>query len=108
MYTCPFVHAALVQGSLKGTLNTAFTHGSCGLIALYGGKHPNPIAVSLPVLSQHFQGGFWQWDIPILASFTKTDMQHLALAIDILDLQTHAFQQTQSARIDQGQTDLIT
>jgi hypothetical protein len=116
MYTCLLIHAALSQGSLKGTLNSIFTHRSCWLIALYGGKHPNPIAVSLPVLSQHCQGGIRQRDIPILASFTKTDMQHLALAIDILDLrsncafqlQTHAFQQAQSTRIDQGQADLIT
>src|ERR1700690_4244394 len=100
MYTGLLIHAALSQGSLKGTLNSAFTHGSGGLIALFGGKHPNPITVSLPMLSQHFQSGIRHGDITILASFTKTDMQHLAFTIDILDLrsncafqlQTYAFQ----------------
>ena len=36
------------------------------------------------------------------------DMQHIALAVDISDLQTYPFQQAQPAGIDRGQADAIT
>jgi len=32
-------------------------------------------------------------------------MEHLAVAINILDLQTYPLEQSQSTRIDEGQTD---
>src|SRR6266508_6108603 len=106
MHGGSFVDPSFLQGCLEGALHPAFTHG---LLALsYGrGKHPEWMAMSQPVLAQHFQTSHGQGDTAILASFPLLDMQQLAFPIDLFDLQLHPFQQTQPTGVDRGETNSI-
>ena len=54
-------------------------------------KQPQRMAMGAPVSAQHFQGGLGQGHIAILAAFALAHMQHAAAAVNVANLQIHAF-----------------
>jgi len=58
--------------------------------------------VSLPELSEEFQGPAREWDIAVLVALAS-DMEEHAVAVDIGDLEGSAFGQAQTAGIDGGE-----
>jgi hypothetical protein len=68
------VDAALFECPTEGILNTALVHGLSGLRQLdvvfaLGWKDQHRVAMALPVLTQHLQCSFGQWNRPVLISF---------------------------------------
>ncbi len=101
--------AAGAQRGPKGALQAALAHG--GVAARGGGvragEEPSGVAVGAPVGAQQRQAALGQGDVAVLVALGVAEVQQLALAVDVADLQADAFLQPQPAGVDGGQADAI-
>ena len=76
-----------------------------GLVAApaQGGEEETGMAVSDPMTAQALQGRFRQRHEAVFGALAAVDMDHLALAIDVGDLQMLSFLQSQTAGVDGGE-----
>jgi hypothetical protein len=71
------------------------------------GENPDGVAVSFPVLAEQVQGRTGQRQVAILAPFAAMDVDQLAGAVDVADLEVRAFLQAQAAGVDRGEASAI-
>src|SRR3990172_8028729 len=104
-----FGHATLQEGGVEGPLHTAHIHRGlpARLSLMRAGKEPDRMAMRAPITAEHLQNVGWERDIAVLVPFPVSNMDELALSINVTDLQVHPFLQAQPARINGAQTDSI-
>jgi hypothetical protein len=92
----------------KGILHRALVHRLAGLlqrnvILAFRGKHPNRIAMHLPVFPQQLKRALGQRDVAIFPALAVTHVQHPARAVDVSHLNVRAFLQSEPAGVNRGE-----
>ena len=108
----PLFNAAGGEGQPKSTLKGGAGHrrgggGSAQAAVAFGGKKKGRMAVGFPDLAQKEQGALGQGDVAVAIAFTRADMQEHASGINVGNLETQAFAQTQTAGVDGGKADAL-
>src|SRR6266542_7013139 len=91
-------------------LETAFVHRHAGVLLVTrrsAGEQPDRVTVEAPVGAQQGQGAWRQGDGAVLVAFAAANMQLHARAVNLGDLQPHAFEQAQATGIDHTQADAV-
>ena len=65
------------------------------------------MAVGAPILAEESQGVIRHGHVAILTAFAQPHMQHMARAINLIDLQLNAFLEAQATRVNGRQADPI-
>ena len=95
----------------EGFLQTAFLHRArlacCSPGGDSAGKQPDRVAMGAPVGAQEGQGAWRQGDGAILVAFATANVQLHARAVDLRDLEAHAFEQAQATGVDHTQADAV-
>lgn len=112
MYMGGFLDAALEQGDAKSALQGGAVHGFGGGGAAQAaltlcGKEQARMFVSDPKLAQEDQGSLGKRDVTIAIAFAAANVEEHTLGIDVIDLQSQTFTQTQTTGVDGGQSDAM-
>ena len=69
----------------------------------FGRKEPERMAMRFPLLAQEQQRAFGQRHVAVLVALAGADVQKHALGINVGNLETQAFTQSQATGVDRGQ-----
>jgi hypothetical protein len=95
----PLREAELAHHPAQRSLHAVLGHGVCGgdggfLIAADGGEEPVRVAMRAPVVPEHLEGAGRERDVAVAGAFATVDVDHLARAVDVADLEEETFGET--------------
>ena len=109
---CFFADSGIILGPAEGALDTAFGHGSLGLlgslaISAQGGEEEARMAVGYPVAAEQVEGGLGKRDVAIFGPFSTVDMDHHAGGVDVGDFEMEAFVKSEAAGVYGGEIGIV-
>lgn len=104
--------AAGIEGDTEGALEGGAAQGLGGGGGAQtgmtpGGEDQPGMTMGFPEFAQEQERAFGQRDVTILITLAAADVKEAASGVNVADLQTQGFAQTQAAGIDRGQCDAM-
>ena len=94
-----FLDSGGKRGPTKGSLNTAFGHGSLRLtdplsVSTDGWENEARMTVGDPIATEQVEGGLGKRDVAILGTLAPVYMDHHPVTVDIGDFEMESFVQS--------------